>query len=472
MLLVVLGIIYIFKLKKDLKKSEEELENHKNLERTFEQMTFIELEEKIEDKKNELSDLEKQRQKIIDDNQKLHENKKKEITKIESEQDSLIDKNQKLEKEKRRKEEELNELKDAIDILKEDIELQEFGIYKPKFDFANSLTYKDKLKDLRDVQKEMVKNKTAVLYSNNWTVDGSKSKGKKMMNNNIKQILRSFNNECDVLIGKVTYKNIDSIKNRIQKIYDQLNKLNETQALSITPSYLELKFNELYLAFEYARKKEEEKEALRQQREKEREEKALQKEINDKKKAVDKDIKHYNNLIEILMEKITQDISEEERKSIEGEIANIKSNIDNKEKEKEELDYREAHSSAGYVYIISNIGAFGEKVVKIGVTRRLDPIERIKELSSASVPFTYDVHALIFSYEAYDLEAELHQYFDEFRLNKVNTRKEFFKVPIDQIEDKLKEYGDLTIDFKRTADAEEYRESLAMEKGNTVNNMA
>lgn len=118
MLLVVLGIIYIFKLKKDLKKSEEELENHKNLERTFEQMTFIELEEKIEDKKNELSDFEKQRQKIIDDNQKLHENKKKEITKIESEQDSLIDKNQKLEKEKRRKEEELNELKDAIDILK------------------------------------------------------------------------------------------------------------------------------------------------------------------------------------------------------------------------------------------------------------------------------------------------------------------------------------------------------------------
>ena len=97
---------------------------------------------------------------------------------------------------------------------------------------------------------------------------------------------------------------------------------------------------------------------------------------------------------------------------------------------------------------------------KIGVTRRLDPLERIGELSSASVPFKFDVHALIFSYDAYKLESELHNYFDKYRVNKVNNRKEFFKVPIEKIESKLEEYKDLTIDFSKDADAEEYRQSI------------
>src|SRR5699024_8109211 len=127
-------------------------------------------------------------------------------------------------------------------------------------------------------------------------------------------------------------------------------------------------------------------------------------------------------------------------------------------------DYRNAHALAGYVYIISNIGAFGSDVFKIGVTRRLDPLERIGELSSASVPFKFDVHALIFSYQAYQLENELHAYFDDYRINKVNNRKEFFKVPINLIEQKLAEYKDLTIDFTKDPVAEEFRESLNLKK--------
>ena len=135
--------------------------------------------------------------------------------------------------------------------------------------------------------------------------------------------------------------------------------------------------------------------------------------------------------------------------------------------EKEELEERLENTGAGYVYIISNIGAFGENVYKIGVTRRLEPLERIKELSSASVPFKFDVHALIFSYQAMDLEKELHKTFDKKRVNLVNGRKEFFNITIEEIEKVLEKYKNLTFEFRKEADAEEYRETLKLKKETT-----
>jgi len=129
---------------------------------------------------------------------------------------------------------------------------------------------------------------------------------------------------------------------------------------------------------------------------------------------------------------------------------------------KEELDYRLENIGAGYVYIISNIGAFGENVFKIGVTRRLEPTERISELSSASVPFKFDVHALIFSYQAFELEKELHNYFNDKRVNMVNNRKEFFNITIEEIERALEKHKDLTFEFNKIPDAEEYRETLKL----------
>lgn len=428
------------------KKTQRELESLHKKDRTLEELNFLDLEKQIEVKAQSLEDIEKD-----------IGNAKHKLSKVYEERERVYD----LIDHKRR---EVKNLQHDIDILNEDIEMQEFGIYKPRYKFASALVYKDTLEAIRVSQKQMIKTKTAVSFNNNWTVNGSKTEGKKMTNSNIRQILRSFNNECEVLINKVTYKNFDSIKNKIIKIYDDLNKLNRTQEIMLTSGYLGLKLEELHLAFEYARKKEEEKETLRLQREQEREEKALLQEIEAKRKVVDKEISHYKNRLEYLNNEMQGSESEEQISNINQEILDIEERIAEKEREKDDLDYRQVHSSAGYVYIISNIGAFGESVLKIGVTRRLDPIERIKELSSASVPFTYDVHALIFSYEAYSLESELHNYFDKYRVNKVNSRKEFFKVPIDIIENKLKEYGNLTIDFNALAEAEEYRETLAIEK--------
>lgn len=410
------------------------------------QLEGKELEDYVSEKEKQLKELERNINKL----EKDYSKKEKEIEKKFNQIDILNDK--------------LKKVNDQIIDSEDTIEMESYGIYKPKYDFATSLGYKDKLKSIRSKQKEMVRDKSAVYYSENWTVDGSKAKGKKMTNDNIKQIIRSFNNECEAAINKVKYNNLQTIEKRINKSYEQLNKINQSVKVAIAPQYLLKKMDELYLAYEYERKKEDEKEELREQRQREREEKALQKEIQSQKKIIDKDIKHYQNMIDELKQKVEKLTDETEKKELENQIVEFYSKVTEKEDEKEELDYRTAHASAGYVYIISNIGAFGPDVFKIGVTRRLEPLERIGELSSASVPFKFDVHALIFSYEAYQLETELHEYFSKYRINRVNNRKEFFRVPIDEIEEKLKEYKDLTIDFTKTPDAEEYRESLNFEK--------
>lgn len=360
----------------------------------------------------------------------------------------------------------LNVLKKELIVIEEDIEMESFSLYRPRYDFVNSIKYKEKLDIVRANQKTMIKDKTAVSYFDNWTVDGSKQKGRKMTNDNIKQILRSFNNECEAAINKVKFNNISTIENRIYKSYEQLNKLNETNKVSISYSYLEEKIKELHLAYEYEKKKQEEKEELREQREREREEKKLQEEINRKKKNIDKDITHFKNVLDELYKKLKNLKNVEERKAIEDEILDINNKIQEKEEEKQELDYRSANATAGYVYIISNIGAFGENIFKIGVTRRLDPYERIAELSSASVPFKFDIHALIFSYEAYQLETALHTKFEKNRVNAINNRKEFYNITLEDIKKTLEEYKNLTFDFNEIAEAEEYRQTLKLKENN------
>ncbi|MBO0450321.1 DUF4041 domain-containing protein [Enterococcus sp. MJM12] len=432
-----LDFLKVNEYKKEIEVLNNDLSKLKDKKLSVEQMTALELNEEILKQQKNLELLESE---IVKKQSKYSEIETKFI----------------------QKQSDIHTLQSKLIVIEDDLLMESYGLYVPKYDFATSLGYKEKLTSIRSTQKQMIKDKSAVNYFDNWAVDGSKAKGRKMTNDNIKQILRSFNNECEASINKVKYNNIQSIEKRIKTSFEQLNKLNKSIKLSITNEFLNLKLNELYLAYEYERKKQDEKEELKEQREREREEKALQKEIQSKKKVIDKDIKHYQNLIDELKKKISESSSDEERDSIEQQIIDLGVKVKEREEEKEELDYRTAHASAGYVYIISNIGAFGDDVVKIGVTRRIDPLERISELSSASVPFKFDVHALIFSYDAYKLETELHQYFNSYRINKVNNRKEFFKVPISKIEEKLAEYGELTIDFRANVDAEEYRESLIL----------
>lgn len=360
--------------------------------------------------------------------------------------------------------EELKELEERSRNLNIPIVEKESEPYVPTFKFEESNKTKDKLKECRQKQKEMIRNGEA-LYINKNNIDAYESyyAWKRIMRDGGKLTLRCFNAECNLIIDKVTINNYQKSKEKIHNAFDTINKLvDDYTEVYISGKYRDSKLYELDLAYQYLVEKEREKEILREQREREREEKALQKEINSKKKIIDKDIKHYEKIITELEKKLDHVQSESEKQEILAELNEQQEHKENKEKEIKELDYREANATAGYVYVISNIGAFGKDVVKIGVTRRLDPMERINELSSASVPFKFDVHALVFSDDAFKLESDLHKFFDKYRVNKVNLRKEFFNVPIDEIENKLEEYKNLTINFTKEAPAEEYYQSIEL----------
>lgn len=132
------------------------------------------------------------------------------------------------------------------------------------------------------------------------------------------------------------------------------------------------------------------------------------------------------------------------------------------EKDIQDVQNREQNTRAGYVYIISNLGSFGENIYKIGVTRRFDPVERVDELSDASVPFDFDIHAVIFSDDAPALENALHKAFEHKRLNLINRRREFFNVSLDEIVRVVKTNFSKPVEFTKIADAAEYRETLVL----------
>lgn len=369
--------------------------------------------------------------------------------------------------------EELYKIKQSLqmDIIELDdkILFQNFGVYQPQYNFATLDEYKDKLDYIRNQQKEMIKNHTAAVCNTAWKVQGSEKAGKKMIAENIQQALRNFNIECDLCISKVKFSNYDNSKERIFKAFELQNKLNATNDIHIVDEYYKLKIKELDLAFEYQKEKQEEKEELRRKREELREAEKVTREIEEKRKELEKEQEHYQNYLKKINEQIEVEQSEERKQYLISKKEELDNNVHDVYLALEDLDYREANQRAGYVYIISNIGAFGENIFKIGMTRRLEPEERIAELSGASVPFKFDIHAMIFSDDAPKLEAALHNHFADKKVNLVNGRKEFFNVTLEEIKQVVKEHHDKTVDFVNIPDAEQYRESIMIRKNLHVN---
>ena len=367
---------------------------------------------------------------------------------------------------------ELTKIKQSLqmDIIELDdkILFQDFGVYQPQYNFATIDEYKEKLDEIRNKQKEMIKNNTAAICNTAWKVQGSEQAGKKMIAENIKQTLRNFNIECDLCISKVKFSNYDNSKERIFKAFELQNKLNETNDIHIVDEYYRLKIQELDLAFEYQKKKQEEKEELRRKREEMREAEKVAREIEEKRKELEKEQEHYQNYLKKINEQIEVEQSEERKQYLLAKKEELDNNVNDVQLALEDLDYREANHRAGYVYIISNIGAFGENIFKIGMTRRLEPEDRIAELSGASVPFRFDVHAMIFSDDAPRLEAALHNHFAKNKVNLVNGRKEFFNVTLDEIKQVVRENHDKSVDFINVPDAEQYRETLMIRKRNNL----
>lgn len=356
-------------------------------------------------------------------------------------------------------EEEIKERKHQIIVLDEEILLQSFGFYKLKYDLENSELYRRKLDDIQQKQQAMIKSGEAARCEQAWTVNNNKKEGERMTRDYLKLILRSFNNECDASITKVKFNNVESIEKKISKAYEILNKLGSRMHMSLSEKYLNLKLEELYLCYEYQVKKQEEKEEQKRIREQMREEARLLREIEEARQSLEKEEKHFKKAIQAFEVRLAASTSDAERQVLEDERNAIQRKLDELQEKKREVDYREQNTRAGYVYIISNLGAFGENVYKIGVTRRLDPVERVDELGDASVPFDFDVHALVFSEDAPALENALHKAFEDRRLNLVNRRKEFFNSTLQEITEVVRKNFNKPVEFTLLAEAAEYRQT-------------
>ena len=343
-------------------------------------------------------------------------------------------------------------------LLKDSLEIAEFGVYEPHFDFDTSEKYKENLIQNKEKQKQRIQNESAATCNTPWTVDGSRKQGEIMERKAIKLTLRAFNGECDSLISRVKWNNIEQSEQRIEKTFDAINKLNSSQNIHIQESFLQLKIDELRLTHEYELKKYEEKEEQRRIRELMREEEKASRDFEKARQEAQKEEKLLQQAMKKAQEEFSK-ASEEERAKYEIQLAELQVKLEEAEAKNQRAISMAQQTKSGHVYVISNIGSFGKNIYKIGMTRRLEPLDRVNELGDASVPFKFDVHAMIYSENAPELENELHKAFNRNRLNYVNLRREYFDISLDEIEAVVKNnHGE--IEFIKEAEAKEYRESL------------
>ena len=352
---------------------------------------------------------------------------------------------------------------------------ESFGFYDSKYDFQESVTYKQRLDEIRAQQKQMIKDKKAAVYLTERFVGSNAKESKKMTDSFVKLVLRAFNGECDASVMKVKYNNIQTTEKRIRKTYEDLNKIS--QICDITPSYLNLKLQEIWLTHEYQEKKYQEQEEQRIIREQMREEEKALSELKKIKEDAEREERRYQDaLIKARLE--VESATGKAQENLFIKIEELQQRLTEAEANKQRAISQAQLTKSGHIYVISNIGSFGEDVYKIGMTRRVEPIERVNELSSASVPFPFDVNAMIFCNNAPELESRLHKRLGDSRVNKENVRKEFFRVSLDEIvrvvretDEELK-IGSSEITFTKIAEAADYRKTLARERSDKVDTVS
>jgi hypothetical protein len=335
---------------------------------------------------------------------------------------------------------------DQIILLNDERVLQDIGIYRYHHPLENAPAYREHLDSLGVRIAEVVKTDTAIQRSNSFTFDGSLAKGRKMTSDLAKLMLRAYNAEAENAIRSLRAGNVVTAKKRLEASRAAIANLGKMMDMSISDSFHTLRLEEIELTADYLMKKQDEREAAREERERLREERKVELEIAAERQRLDKERIHLTTTLEKLRAGGSVDVELERR------LADLDSAI-------AQNDYRAANIRAGYVYVISNRGAFGDHVVKIGLTRRLEPEDRINELGDASVPFRFDVHALYFSQDAVTLESELHEHFSDRRVNWINARREFFFATPAEVRAALAEKVGNLLEFREHAESTEYLQS-------------
>jgi hypothetical protein len=330
--------------------------------------------------------------------------------------------------------------------LSDDNVLQSIGIYRYHHPLENAAGFKERLTEVEVEIVSLVREAKAIEVSNQFTFENSLSKGQRLCSDLGKLMLRAYNSEADNCIRSLRVGNIQTAKKRMEASRKAIARLGAVMEMQISEAYHQLRLQEIELTSDWLMKKHEEKEKQKEDRARLREEKRVEKEFSDERERLDKEKSHLQNAIDVLFQ------NGQTNPQLVEKLSAINDAI-------EQNDYRLANIRSGYVYVISNRGAFGDGVVKIGLTRRLEPQERITELGGASVPFRFDVHALFFSQDAVTLENELHTHFRSRALNAVNNRKEFFFATPTEVREVLIEKMGNLLEFSEGAESLEYLQS-------------
>src|SRR5579862_2027809 len=357
--------------------------------------------------------------------------------------------------------------KTVHDNLKREIALLEetqgdisVGLYQPHYNYKTSDEYRAKLDLVRNQQKDMVHAGTAVHCAIEWSVGGSRKEGERMQKQYSKLLLRAFNGECDAATARVSWNNVLRMEERIKKAFEIINDLGKVMQINVTEGYHNLWLEELRLVHEGEQKIHEEAEEQRRIREQMREEERVQRELEKAKRDAEDEERKYQRALE----KARLEVSKAKGAEVQhlgDKIKLLEEQLREAQERKERAIAQAQLTRVGHVYIISNVGSFGDGVFKIGMTRRLEPMDRVHELGDAALPFAFDVHAMIYSEDAPTLENDLHKHFDKKRVNLVNWRKEFFNITLDEIIE-FTRMRSVKAEITRLAAAKEYRESLAL----------
>lgn len=326
--------------------------------------------------------------------------------------------------------------------------LQDVGIYRYHHPLESAAAYKERLSALEVEMDTVIKSGHAVLAADLFTWDGSLAKGRKMVGDLSKLMLRAYNAEADNCVRSLRSGNVTTAKKRLDSAVASIEKLGVMMQMRVNPDYHALRVQELELTADFQMKVQEERERAREERELLREQRRAEQELAAEKERLEKEKAHYVSAVAALRANGDDKAADE----LAARLGDIEEAI-------AANDYRIANIRAGYVYVISNVGAFGPDVVKIGMTRRLEPLDRVHELGDASVPFRYDVHVLHFSDDAISLENELHRAFADRRVNFVNERREFFFATPAEVREILIQKAGGILEFNESPAAEEYFQS-------------
>lgn len=348
----------------------------------------------------------------------------------------------------------LRNLQEAIDAAPTDNLPAALGLNDYRTIADNSESVMNEIQSLRSQAKAMLRSRSAVSQRDLWMTSrgGSTVEMPKKFAASIGPLLlKILNLQVEIEATRKTGSFWEG-RQRLTKTWYKLNEIAFEFGANLGAKYLELREEELRLLEVHRNSVLREKEEERERRAELREAAQAQQELEAEQAKLRKELDHYYNVMVAL-----------EAQGDQAGISKVEGQILALEAELKEIDFRAANIRAGYVYVISNVGAFGPDVVKIGLTRRLEPLDRIRELSSASVPYRYDVHALFFAADAVNIETMLHGHFDDRRVNRVNRRKEFFRVRPDEVLSALRQHDVQLVDWNAEAAAEEYRLGLVLD---------